>query len=79
MLFKPDPSPNQAKNARSRNFDASRGLSIYDGAIMVGFVVIRGGQFDAFDAAGRKIGTFPTLKAAMRAPARAKEGSGGAS
>ena len=32
---------------------------------------VRGEQFDVFDVAGRKLGTFPTLKAAMRAPARA--------
>jgi hypothetical protein len=42
-------------------------LSAYDGAYLAGFIVERVGAFIAYDRHDRLIGSFPTLRAAMRA------------
>jgi hypothetical protein len=41
-------------------------LSVFDGAVMAGSLVERAGRFDAFDIAGRCLGTFSDLRTAAR-------------
>jgi hypothetical protein len=42
-------------------------VTVFDGADRVGSLIERAGRFEAFDLAGRRIGSFPTLLAASRA------------
>jgi hypothetical protein len=60
--------PSHAKVTDCRNHT----LVVNDGAIMVGSLVERAGRFEAFDLAGRHLGSFPDLRTAARAipPAR---------
>jgi hypothetical protein len=46
-------------------------LVVNDGADRVGSLVERAGRFEAFDLAGRSLGTFPDLRAAARPIPRA--------
>jgi hypothetical protein len=46
---------------------AFQGLAVYDGTDLAGFIVERtGGRFVAFDLHDRLLGSFPTLRAAVR-------------
>jgi hypothetical protein len=56
-----EPLRNQA------NFDPCQCLAAYDGADLAGFVVDSGARFVAYDLHDRLIGTFATLRAAVRA------------
>ena len=47
-------------------------LAVYDGANRVGSIVERDGQFQAFDAHDRRVGTFGNQRDAMRAIPRAR-------
>jgi hypothetical protein len=42
-------------------------VSVYDGASFVGTLVERDGEYHAFDARGRRIGTFQNQRDALRA------------
>jgi hypothetical protein len=50
-------------------------LGVYDGQTRAGTIVKQGGEFFAFDGAGRCIGTFDSMIEATRKipPARAQE------
>jgi hypothetical protein len=53
---------------RPRAVDCRRHpLTVYDGASMIGSLVERAGKFEAFDLAGQHLGTYPDMRAAVRA------------
>jgi len=41
-------------------------IAVFDGADRAGSLVERAGKFEAFDLAGRSLGTFPDLRTAAR-------------
>jgi hypothetical protein len=45
----------------------ARELSIYAGRDCVGMLIVRNGRVDAFDAQGRRLGTFENIEAATEA------------
>ena len=56
-----------SSTSRAGRHDPSACLSIYDGTIMAGFVVVRGQRFHVFGAGGEPIGVFDDLRSAVRA------------
>jgi hypothetical protein len=46
--------------------DSSTGLAVYGGRYFDGTIWEIGGQWTACDADGNKVGTYPSMKAAMR-------------
>jgi hypothetical protein len=63
--------PRVSKHAGRRcggqaNFDPCRCLVAYDGAAFVGSFIEAGARFIAYDFHDRLIGSFPTLRAAVR-------------
>jgi hypothetical protein len=60
---------------RPPNINAPAALGIYDGQERAGTVIRQDGEFFAFDAEGKCIGTFDTMLEATRKipPAKAQE------
>lgn len=55
------------KSARKKNNAALRQLQVYDGQLLLGSVFVEGNRFVAFDAKGKRLGSFDDQAAAASA------------
>jgi hypothetical protein len=55
------------KSARKKNNAALRQLQVYDGQLLLGSISIDGDTFVAFDAKGKRLGSFGDQAAAVSA------------
>ena len=60
--------------SEAQDQESAREFSVYDGGELAGFIEQRGRSYKATDSSGRAIGTFRTLRAAMRAAPAARGG-----